>query len=97
MQQFKNILYVMEHREAGELGMNRAIALAENNQSSCRPMVNMHEERIVSLLEPYRGKLDVRHSVLMGTAFLEIVLEQIDCFVLAIKTPGIVKPVALED
>lgn len=36
-------------------------------------MVREHEARIVSLLELYRQRLDVKHGVLMGTAFLEII------------------------
>lgn len=36
-------------------------------------MEHEHEVRIVSLLEPYRQRLDVKHGVLTGTAFLEVI------------------------
>ena len=36
-------------------------------------MEREHEARIVSLLEPYRQRLDVKHDVLMGTSFLEVI------------------------
>jgi nucleotide-binding universal stress UspA family protein len=36
-------------------------------------MVREHEARIVSLIEPYRKRLDVKHGVLTGTPFLEII------------------------
>jgi len=38
-------------------------------------MVHDHEARVVSLLEPYRQRLNVKHGVLMGTAFLEVIRE----------------------
>lgn len=36
-------------------------------------MEREHEARLVSLLEPYRRRLDVKHDVLAGTAFLEVI------------------------
>jgi nucleotide-binding universal stress UspA family protein len=36
-------------------------------------MVSEHEARLVSLIEPYRERLDVKHDVLTGTSFLEII------------------------
>lgn len=36
-------------------------------------MVREHEARVVSLIEPYRKRLDVKHDVLMGTSFLEVI------------------------
>jgi len=36
-------------------------------------MVREHEARIVSLLEPYHQRLDVKHGVLTGTTFLEVI------------------------
>jgi nucleotide-binding universal stress UspA family protein len=38
-------------------------------------MVREHEARIVSLLEPYRQRLDIQHKVLLGTSFLEVIRE----------------------
>ncbi|MCG2634697.1 MAG: universal stress protein [Gammaproteobacteria bacterium] len=99
MQRFKKILCVMEHGEASKPALERAVALAENNQAELTVvdvierlpagvgmpdggpisrnlqavMVREHEARIVSLLEPYRQRFDVKHGVLMGTAFLEII------------------------
>ena len=99
MQRFKKILCVMEHGEASKPALERAVALAENNQAELTvvdvierlpagigmpdggpisrdlqaAMEREHEARIVSLLEPYRQRLDVKHGVLIGTAFLEII------------------------
>ena len=99
MQRFKKILCVMEHGEAGKPALERAVALAENNQAELMvvdviprlsagigmrdggpisrdlqaAMVSEHEARVLSLLEPYRQRLDVKHGVLMGTAFLEVI------------------------
>ena len=36
-------------------------------------MIREHEARLVSLIDPYRKRLDIKHSVLVGTAFLEII------------------------
>ena len=36
-------------------------------------MVREHEARLVSLIEPYSERLDVKHGVLTGTSFLEII------------------------
>jgi len=101
MQRFKKILCVMEHGEASKPALERAVALAENNQAELMvvdvisrlpagidmpdgnpisrdllaAMEREHEARIVSLLEPYRQRLDVKHGVLKGTPFLEVIRE----------------------
>jgi len=101
MQRFKKILCVMEHGEASKPALERAVALAENNQAELTvvdvierlpagigmpdggpisrdllaAMEREHEARIVSLLEPYRQRLDVKHGVLKGTPFLEVIRE----------------------
>ena len=36
-------------------------------------MVREHEARLVELIEPYRKRLDVKHGMLTGTSFLEII------------------------
>lgn len=36
-------------------------------------MEHEHETRLLSLLEPYRQRLDVKSGILMGTAFLEVI------------------------
>lgn len=98
MKRFKNILCVMESQTADKSALQRAVALAENNQAELTvvaviprvptgigmpdggpisrdlraAMQREHEARLVSLIEPYRKRLDIKHSVLAGTAFLEI-------------------------
>jgi len=44
-----------------------------NSRDLRAAMVREHEARVASLIEPYRKRLDVKHSVLMGTSFLEII------------------------
>ncbi|MEW8627087.1 MAG: universal stress protein [Candidatus Thiodiazotropha sp.] len=99
MQRFKKILCVMEHGEASKPALERAVALAENNQAElmvvgvtpCLPggigmletgpvsqdlqaaMMSEQEARILSMLKPYRQRLDIKHGVLMGTSFLEVI------------------------
>ena len=101
MQRFNTILCVMEHGEASKPALERAVALAENNQAELKvvdviprlpagigmlkggpisrdllaAMEREHESRITSLLEPYRQKLDIKHDVLKGTPFLEVIRE----------------------
>jgi len=99
MQRFKNILCVMEHGEASKPALERAVALAENNQAELMVvnviprlpvgigmpdadtvardyqaiMVSQHEARLAALVEPYLHQLDIRHKVLLGTSFLEVI------------------------
>jgi nucleotide-binding universal stress UspA family protein len=44
-----------------------------NSRDLQTAMVREHEARLVSLIEPYRRRLDVKHGVLTGTSFLEII------------------------
>jgi nucleotide-binding universal stress UspA family protein len=44
-----------------------------NSSDLLAAMVREHESRVVSLIEPYRERLDVKHGVLTGTSFLEII------------------------
>jgi universal stress protein E len=99
MKRFNNILCVMGAQAAGKSALERAVALAENNQAELTvvdviprvpagigmpdggpisrdlraAMVQEHEARIVSLIEPFRKRLDVKHGVLTGASFLEII------------------------
>jgi len=101
MQRFKNMLCVIEHGDASQPALERAVALAENNQASLTvvdviprvtagvgmpdggpisrdlqaALAGEHEARIVSLVEPYRQRLDIQHKVLLGTSFLEVIRE----------------------
>lgn len=36
-------------------------------------MVREHEARVVSLIEHYRQRIDIKHGVLIGTSFLEVI------------------------
>ncbi len=101
MQRFKNILCVIEHGEVSKPALDRAVALAENNQAKLTvvdvvprvpagigmpdggpisdelqaAMVWEHEATMESLIEPYSQRLDIRHKVLLGTSFLEVIHE----------------------
>ena len=44
-----------------------------NSRDLRAAMVREHEARVASLIEPYRKRLDVKHGVLTGTSFLEII------------------------
>lgn len=49
-------------------------------------MVRKHEAGIVSLLEPYRQRLEIAHRVLMGISFLEVIREVLrNCHNLVIR------------
>ncbi len=99
MQQFKNILCVMELGEASRPALDRAVTLAEDNQAALTVvdvlprvpagfamqdggpiardiqagMEREHEKQIMAVLEPIRKKLDVKHELLTGTVFLEVI------------------------
>ncbi|MES9944701.1 MAG: universal stress protein [Candidatus Thiodiazotropha sp.] len=99
MQRFKKILCVMEHGEASKPALERAVALAENNQAELMvvdviprlpagigmpdggpvsrdyqaAMVSEQEARIAALVDPYLQRLDIKHKVLLGTSFLEVI------------------------
>ena len=101
MQRFKHILCVLEHGALSKPALDRAVALAENNQASLTvvnvapqvpngfrlpdsgpisvdlqsALVQEHQTQMASLLAPYRQGLDIRHKVLLGTGFLEVIRE----------------------
>ena len=101
MQRFKKILCAVEQGEASKPALERAVALAENNQAELKvidvipdlpeimgipeggpisrdlrtSMERDHEARILSLIEPYRHRIEIDYSVLQGTPFLEIIRE----------------------
>jgi len=114
MRQFKSILCVLEHGQDSLPALERAVALAENNQATLTvvdvmppvserigmsvggldwrdvqaAMVSEHEERLASLVKPYRPRLDIREKVLLGTSFLEVIREVLRHeHDLVIKTP----------
>ncbi len=54
------------------------IGMPENSPISADPqaaIVNMHEQELASLIEPYRQRINVQVKVLIGTPFLEIIRE----------------------
>lgn len=101
MRRFNKILCVIEWGDASQTALERAVALAENNQADLTvvdviprvtagvgmpdggpisrdlqsALVSEHEARIVSLVEPYRQRLDIQDKVLLGTSFLEVIRE----------------------
>lgn len=68
-----------------------AIAIPEGGPISRDLLTAMeleYEARIVSLLEPYRQRLDVKHGVLKGTPFLEVIREVLNNgYDLVVKCP----------
>lgn len=101
MQRFSSILCVMEHGEASAPALERAAALAENNQAALTvvdvipklpgsirlpdgvttsqalqtAIEGEREAQLESMLAPYRQRLDIKHRVLSGMAFLEVIRE----------------------
>ena len=87
MKLFKNILYVTEPAVDQSSAVERAITLAENNQSKLtiidvfppvaedyRADTAEHRQKALeSLIAPYREHLEIRLDVMMGTLFLEVV------------------------
>ncbi|HUF10886.1 MAG TPA: universal stress protein [Rhodothermales bacterium] len=66
------VIDVIQGVSAARARMQDGGAISGNLQGA---MVRQREARIVSLLEPYRQRLDVEHRVLMGTPFLEVIRE----------------------
>jgi universal stress protein E len=87
MKLFKNILYVTEPTVDQSSAVERAVTLAENNQSKLTVIdviapvaedyradtTDYHKKALESLIAPYRKRLEIRLDVMMGTPFLEVV------------------------
>lgn len=87
MKLFKNILYVTEPTVGQSAAVERAVTLAETNQSKLTiidvfPPVaedyradatDHHRKALESLISPYRKRLEIRLDLMMGTLFLEVV------------------------
>jgi nucleotide-binding universal stress UspA family protein len=87
MKLFKNILYVTEPTMDQSAAVERAVTLAENNQSKLTiidvfPPVaedyradtaDYRQKALDSLIAPYRKRLEIRLDVMMGPLFLEVV------------------------
>lgn len=87
MKLFKNILYVNEPTVDQSSAVERAVTLAETNQSKLTiidvfPPVaedyradttDYRQKALESLIAPYRKRLEIRLDVMMGTLFLEVV------------------------
>lgn len=87
MKLFKNILYVTEPAVDQSSAVERAITLAENNQSKLTiidvfPPVaeeyradtaDYHQKALESLIAPFQKRLEIRLDVMMGRPFLEVV------------------------
>jgi len=87
MKLFKNILYVNEPTVDQSSAVERAMTLAETNQSKLTiidvfPPVaedyradttDYRQKALESLIAPYRKRLEIRLDVMMGTLFLEVV------------------------
>jgi nucleotide-binding universal stress UspA family protein len=93
MKRFKDILCVVENEEACKPAMERAVTLAENNQACLTvidvvesapasadlqsEIVRSHMQRLETLVDPYRKRIDIETKVLKGSAFMEIIREVI--------------------
>jgi universal stress protein E len=87
MKVFKNILYVAEPTVDQSAAVERAVTLAENNQSKLTIIdvfppvaedyrantMDYHKNTLESVIAPYRKRLEIRLDVMMGTSFLEVV------------------------
>ncbi|RPI71560.1 MAG: universal stress protein [Geobacteraceae bacterium] len=87
MKVFKNILYVAEPTVDQSAAVERAVTLAENNQSKLTIIdvfppvaddyrantMDYHKNTLESVIAPYRKRLEIRLDVMMGTPFLEVV------------------------
>lgn len=101
MKRFHNIVCVVEPEGAGNHELERAVALAENNQASLTVItvaeritaglgmpdggpisselqtatVNEFTQRLETLVDPYRKRIEIKTRVLLGTPFMEIIRE----------------------
>lgn len=101
MKRFKHILCIVEPGEESKHALEKAVALAENNQANLTvasvierisagiglpdggpistelqaAMASEREQKLHSLLEPHRNRIDIETRNLKGTPFLEIIRE----------------------
>ena len=101
MKRFKQILCVVAPGKQGQLALERAVSLAENNNAKLtvatvtplltadieitnggpvsadlqKAIVSVKQQELESLVQPYRERLAIQTTVLIGTSFLEIIRE----------------------
>jgi len=89
MEKFKSILYVTEENGDQSSAIARAVSMAEKNQASLMildviqplmgdymgEMVQMRNEFITSLVKPFSQHFEIKHKVIVGKAFLEVIRE----------------------
>lgn len=101
MKRFKQILCVVAPGKQGQLALERAVSLAENNNAKLtvatvtplltadieitnggpvsadlqKAIVSVKQQELESLVQPYRQRLEIQTTVLIGTSFLEIIRE----------------------
>jgi len=89
MEKFKSILYVTEENGDQSSAIARAVSMAEKNQASLMildviqplmgdymgEMVQMRNEFITSLVKPFSQHSEIKHKVIVGKAFLEVIRE----------------------
>ncbi len=89
MEKFKNILYVTDENGDQISAIARAVSMAENNQARLTimdviepltgdymgDMVQMRREFIASLIKPFLQHFEIKHKMIVGTAFLEVIRE----------------------
>ncbi len=87
MKPFKNILYVTEGTVDQASALERAVSLAESNQSKVtiidvippvaedyrEDTMTCHMNVLESLIEPHRNRLKIDFDIVMGTPFLEAI------------------------
>ena len=89
MKRFKSILYVTGENGDQQSALARAVSLAENNQASLTiidviqplmgdymgEMVQMRNELITSMVKPFSQYFEIKHNVIVGKTFLEVIRE----------------------
>jgi len=89
MKKFKNILYVTGENGDQNSAIARAVSMAEKNQASLTiidviqplmgdymgEMVQMRNEFITSLVKPFSQHFEIKHKVIVGKTFLEVIRE----------------------
>lgn len=89
MKRFKSILYVTGENGDQQSAIARAVSLAENNQASLtiidviessmddymEEMVQMRNEFITSLVKTFSQHYEIKHKIIVGKTFLEVIRE----------------------
>ena len=89
MEKFKSILYVTEENGDQNSAIARAVSIAEKNQARLTiidviqplmgdymgDMVQMRNEFITFLVKPFNQHLEIKHKVIVGKIFLEVIRE----------------------